>query len=64
MSIRPTKFEVDNDRGMEVDICIDPESEGIVYFIVDQDDKEIIVSMDCLRELVMAAEQLMLGRKP
>ncbi len=63
MSIRPTKFEVDNDRAMEVDIYIDPESEAIVYFIVDQDDKEIIVSIDCLRGLLMAAEQLMATRK-
>lgn len=63
MSIRPTKFEVDNDRGMEVDISIDPESEAIVYFIVDQDNKEIIISIDCLRGLLMAAEQLMAMRK-
>lgn len=57
--IRATKFEVDNDRGVEVDICIDPESEGIVYFILDQEEKEIIASLDCLRGLVEAAEQLM-----
>ena len=63
MSIRPTKFEVDNDNGMEVDICIDPESEGIVYFILDQDNKDIIVSIDCLRGLLQAAEQLMEARK-
>lgn len=63
MSIRPTKFEVDNDNGTEVDICIDPESEGIVYFILDQDNKEIIVSIDCLRGLLLAAEQLLTLRK-
>ena len=63
MSIRPTKFEVNNDNGMEVDICIDPESEGIVYFILDQDNKEIIVSIDCLRGLLLAAEQLLTLRK-
>jgi hypothetical protein len=61
--IRPTKFEVDNDRGEEVDISIDPESEGIVYFILEQDDQEIIASLDCLRGLVEAAEQLIARRK-
>lgn len=61
--IRATKFEVDNDRGEEVDISIDPESESIVYFIIEQNNQEIIASLDCLRGLIEAAEQLIARRK-
>lgn len=64
--IRPTEMEVSNGGGIAPDIRIDPESlmEGDLFFQVEQDGESIVVTLDCLRELVMAAEQLMLGRKP
>ena len=64
--IRPTMMEVENGKEIAVDIRIDPESlaEGDLFFEIEQDGHSIVVTMDCLRELVMAAEQLMLGRKP
>ena len=64
--IRPTMLEVENGDGIAPDISIDPESlmDGDLFFKIDQDGESIVVTMDCLRELVMAAEQLMLGRKP
>ena len=63
--IRPTAFEVDNTKGVPVDIWIDPESmiDGVVFFVVDQNSKEIHVTLECLRNLAEAAEQLMAGRK-
>lgn len=64
--IRPTMMEVENGKGIAVDIRIDPVllEEGDLFFEIEQDGHLIMVTMDCLRELVMAAEQLMLGRKP
>ena len=64
--IRPTVMEVENGKGIAVDIRIDPVllEEGDLFFEIEQDGHLIMVTMDCLRELVMAAEQLMLGRKP
>ena len=64
--IRPTMMEVENGKGIAVDIRIDPVllAEGDLFFEIEQDGHLIMVTMDCLRELVMAAEQLMLGRKP
>ena len=64
--IRPTAFEVDNGTGITTDIRIDHSSlmEGDLFFEIDQDGHGVVVTLDCLRELVMAAEQLMLGRKP
>lgn len=63
--IRPTAFEVDNTKGVPVDIWIDPESmiDGVVFFVLDQNSKEIVVTLECMRGLVEAAEQLMAGRK-
>ncbi len=64
--IRPTMLEVENGDGIAPDISIYPESlmDGDLFFKIDQDGESIVVTMDCLRELVMAAEQLMAGRKP
>ena len=64
--IRPTMMEVENGKEIAVDIRIDPVllEEGDLFFEIEQDGHLIMVTMDCLRELVMAAEQLMLGRKP
>jgi len=64
--IRPTEMEVENGKGIAVDIRIDPVllEEDDLFFKIEQDGDLIMVTMDCLRELVMAAEQLMLGRKP
>ena len=63
--IRPTGFEVGTGTGIAPDISIDPESlmDGDLFFKIDQDGESIVVTMDCLRGLVTAAEQLMAGRK-
>ena len=63
--IRPTEMEVENGKGIAVDIRIDPVllEEGDLFFEIEQDGHLIMVTMDCLRELVEAAEQLMAGRK-
>lgn len=63
--IRPTRMEVDNGDGIAPDVSIDPESlmEGDLFFEVHQDDESIVVNLECLRGLVLAAEQLMAGRR-
>ena len=63
--IRATSFEIDNTKGIPVDIWIDTESmmDDAVFFVLDQNSKEIVVTLECLRGLVEAAEQLMAGRK-
>lgn len=63
--IRPTMFEVDNGTGITTDIRIDHSSlmEGDLFFEIDQDGNGVVVTLECLRDLVMAAEQLMAGRK-
>lgn len=64
--IRPTTFEVDNGTGITTDIRIDHSSlmEGDLFFEIDQDGNGVAVTLECLRGLVEAAEQLMAGRKP
>jgi len=37
--IRPTKFEVDNDRGEEVDISIDPEWKQLCISLLNKTTK-------------------------
>ena len=63
--IRPTGFEVGAGRGIALDICFDDESvmDEDPFFKIDQDGESIVVTLECLRGLVDAAEQLMAGRK-
>ena len=64
--IRPREFEVDNGEGIKPDIRIDPETlmNDELFFEVDQDSETITVTLDCLRGLVAAAEELAKTRKP
>ena len=63
--IRPTMMEVENGAGIAPDISIDPDYsiEDEPFFKIEQDGESIIVTLECLRGLVEAAEQLMAGRK-
>jgi|GEM_PF-7024338 hypothetical protein len=62
--IRPREFEVDNGSGLKPDIRIDPESFTTqpTFFIVEQDSESIVVTLECLRGLVQAAEELLKSR--
>jgi hypothetical protein len=64
MSIKCTEYVVDNGDGIAVDIRIDPGWKNeLVFFEIDQDGHVILATLECLRDLVMAAEQLMAARK-
>jgi hypothetical protein len=64
-TIRPLAFSIENEPGVGVDISVDFESSlnGPLFFIVGQDGQEVFVTLECLRGLVMAAEQLVAARK-
>jgi hypothetical protein len=60
MSYRPTEYEVANGKGLGCSLRIDPESllDGPLFFIVAQDDEEIVVTHQCLLALASAAAEL------
>lgn len=63
--IRPTGFEVGTGTGIALDICFEDETliDEDPFFKIEQDGESIVVTLECLRGLVEAAEQLMAGRK-
>lgn len=56
--MKATKFEVKNGQGTPVEISIDPESTTEVFFRIEQDLDVITLTVQCLKELVEAAERL------
>lgn len=58
--IQPYEFTVTNEPGEPVGIKLDPDNtiDGPMYFVVEQVDVEIYMTIECLRELVEAAEML------
>jgi len=63
MSIRCTEYSVDNADGVSIDIRADIGLSDHIFFELNQDGHVILVTLECLRDLVMAAEQLMAARK-
>lgn len=61
MSIKIAECVVDNGDGIEVDIRLD--SKWLIddeqFFDIDQDGNNIVVTLECLRNLVKAAERLL-----
>ena len=60
MTYRPISMRVENDKGISVDVKVDPENfvSGTEFFIIEQDDEAIVVTLDCLENLVLAAKEL------
>lgn len=63
MSIRCTEYSVDNADGVSIDIRADIGLSDHIFFELNQDGHVILATLECLRDLVMAAEQLMAARK-
>ena len=58
MAYRATQYEVQNKPGVSLRISVDPESAGTTFFLVEQDDEVVIVTLDALRDLFEAASLL------
>lgn len=56
--MKATKFEVENGKGIPVEISVDPESTTEVFFRIEQDYDVITLTIQCLKDLIEAAERL------
>lgn len=63
MTYRPTMFEVANGDAIALDISLDPESKigHTLFFKIEQDGHEIVVSLETLENLHEAAKELLRG---
>lgn len=56
--MKATKFEVENGKGIPVEISVDPESTTELFFRIEQDFDVITLTVQCLKDLIEAAERL------
>ena len=56
--MKATKFEVENGKGIPVEISVDPESTTEVFFRIEQHYDVITLTVQCLKDLIEAAERL------
>lgn len=58
MTYRATQCEVQNKPGSSLSISVDPESAGTTFFLIEQDNDVVIVTLDALSDLFEAASLL------
>jgi hypothetical protein len=65
MKIKPTRYEIENYKGLAIEVEIDPEStlEGPLFFTVTQDTDSMVLTEQAASDLVIAMKMLIEGRK-
>jgi hypothetical protein len=56
----PIRFEIKHDPGIPVEVSIDPENsiDGPIWFVVEQDKSEIVLTLSSATDLLRAITEL------